>query len=517
MPQYIAEQRRIRRSLTWLMALGFAALSGVVLSSAVLMAANQRQMGWIAHTFQVEREVDTIRLAVARIQGTRWRNAAMPTRETLATTREVSTDLTRAIDRFAVLSGDNPRNQARLPLMRMAARALVAAGEAPALVPAPADGGIDAVGRTADRTVLKPARLVENLTRLSGGTPAARVLIRAVAAIHAEEQQLLAMRMARLARTQNAFYAILGAAGVLLVAVGALLVTTLGTYTREINASRRALRDANAGLETAVQERTLDLQRANSELQRFAYIVSHDLRSPLVNVLGFTAELEAATETLRAALVPADDGGPPPPSAETVREIIADDLPEAIHFIRSSTQKMDRLINAILRLSREGQRTMNPEWVDLDALVAGIADSIRTQIDAADATVTIGPDMPTIHSDRLAVEQMIGNLVENAIKYGENGRPPQIDVSCARHGTRVRISVADNGRGIDPRDHDRIFDLFRRSGLQDRPGEGIGLAHVRALAYRLGGTVDVTSTPGAGSTFTITLPIYFSDNQDQVP
>ncbi len=79
------------------------------------------------------------------------------------------------------------------------------------------------------------------------------------------------------------------------------------------------------------------------------------------------------------------------------------------------------------------------------------------------------------------------------------------------------IRITDNGRGIDPRDHQRIFDLFRRSGAQDQPGEGIGLAHVNALAYRLGGAVDVASEPGKGSTFTIVLPLYFSEGPEPAP
>ena len=82
-----------------------------------------------------------------------------------------------------------------------------------------------------------------------------------------------------------------------------------------------------------------------------------------------------------------------------------------------------------------------------------------------------------------------------------------------RAGDMMTIWLSDNGRGIAGRDHDRVFDLFRRSGVQDKPGEGIGLAHVRALAYRLGGTVSVESEVGVGSTFTITLPVHYSSEQ----
>ena len=101
--------------------------------------------------------------------------------------------------------------------------------------------------------------------------------------------------------------------------------------------------------------------------------------------------------------------------------------------------------------------------------------------------------MPTLVSDRVAVEQILSNLVENAVKYLSPDRAGRIVVARAHRGPRRIIEVADNGRGIAATTMQRVFDLFRRSGTQDQPGEGIGLAHVRALAYRLGGTIDLAS------------------------
>ena len=109
------------------------------------------------------------------------------------------------------------------------------------------------------------------------------------------------------------------------------------------------------GLEGAVRDRTAELTRANAEIQRFAYIVSHDLRSPLVNVMGFTAELEAAAKPL-AALLERAEAEAPGIVTEDARAAVRADLPESIGFIRTSTQKMDRLIAAILQLSRQGRR-----------------------------------------------------------------------------------------------------------------------------------------------------------------
>jgi signal transduction histidine kinase len=109
----------------------------------------------------------------------------------------------------------------------------------------------------------------------------------------------------------------------------------------------------------------------------------------------------------------------------------------------------------------------------------------------------------------MAVEQILSNLVENAIKYLSPARAGEIRIEGRHANPLVEIDVIDNGRGIAPQDHERIFELFRRSGTQDRPGEGIGLAHVRALAYRLGGTIAVESELDRGSMFRLSLPARF--------
>lgn len=123
--------------------------------------------------------------------------------------------------------------------------------------------------------------------------------------------------------------------------------------------------------------------------------------------------------------------------------------------------------------------------------------------------------MPEIVSDRLALEQIFSNLIDNALKYLKDGVPGDIVIRGRQKLGFVIFEIADNGRGIDPKDHQRIFDLFRRAGTQDRPGQGIGLAHVRALVRRLGGTMSVSSALGEGSTFTITLPAKWTANKNQ--
>jgi signal transduction histidine kinase len=150
-----------------------------------------------------------------------------------------------------------------------------------------------------------------------------------------------------------------------------------------------------------------------------------------------------------------------------------------------------------------------PEALDMPAVLTDIIDSVRHQASAQDAEVTLG-DLPPLVSDRIAIEQVFTNLIENALKYVQPGRPSRIAIGGRREGGTAIIDVADNGRGIAPRDMERVFELFRRAGKQDTAGEGIGLAHVRALVRRLGGTIECVSTPDVGSTFSVRLPLVLS-------
>lgn len=318
------------------------------------------------------------------------------------------------------------------------------------------------------------------------------------------EGQLLEARNSDRRGATNSFYAILAACAVLVFAIIGACVLVIRRYTGALASSSRQLQRLNADLEGAVQERTAELQRANDEIQRFAYIVSHDLRSPLVNVMGFTAELETARKPL-AELVAAAEVEAPGLVTREAKMAVDEDLPEAVRFIRTSTEKMDRLINAILRLSREGRRNLAPEALAMTELVTRAADGLRHRADELGAEIHVDT-LPDLHSDRVAIEQIFSNLLENAVKYLQPGRPGRITVSGHRHAGRLIYDVADNGRGIDPRDHQRVFDLFRRSGTQDQPGEGIGLAHVRSLVWRLGGTIEVESELDGGATFRLSLP-----------
>jgi signal transduction histidine kinase len=296
-----------------------------------------------------------------------------------------------------------------------------------------------------------------------------------------------------------------GALAILLVVGGS--VWTVLLYTRQLIAAQREVAALNIGLEERVRERTADLGRANEEIQRFAYIVTHDLRAPLVNVMGFTSELEGSVDAIQS-YVKQSDTTSEDEAVKKAREAALEDLPEAIGFIRSSTRKMDGLINAILKLSREGRRVLKPEPIELEALLKTAAANVQHQVTAAGGEVSIdGGHLPPVISDRLALEQIFGNLFDNAVKYRSPSRPLRIGVKAREErGHRVVVEIEDNGRGIAKPDHDRVFDLFRRSGSQDTPGEGIGLAHVRSMIRNLGGDITLQSEIDQGTTMRLNLP-----------
>lgn len=293
------------------------------------------------------------------------------------------------------------------------------------------------------------------------------------------------------------------AALLLVIATGAIWIVRRDTAVLE--RARTDLTRLNTSLTGVVDKRTQDLLAANEEIQRFAYIVSHDLRSPLVNVMGFTSELEACIAIFGRQL-DRIEAAHPELIDEEAQAAVRDDVPEAIGFIRSATAKMDRLINAILRLSRDGRRVLTPEDVALGDVFAAAIAGQEFQIEREGIAIEVAKPLPRLVTDRLAFEQVVSNLVDNAIKYLEAGRPGRVQLSGRELGPYVEVTIADNGRGIDAKDHERVFELFRRAGAQDKAGEGLGLAFVRAAVRRLGGTIELRSKLGEGTTFILRMP-----------
>ncbi|MEP9354732.1 CHASE3 domain-containing protein [Xanthobacter sp. KR7-65] len=479
---------RVRLSLprpTLLLLLGFAiliALSAVALS---LVNRSQEDATRVAHTLRVMNAISQIQVLIRRTESAE-RGYLISGAPGFLRFYEVSKAQTGpTLDELAELTQDNPVQQARIAEARQLLEARLASYEKSIAL----HKSGDTEGALAD---IRNDRTEGAMSRL--GT----ILVD----MKATETALLDER-AEASRDSSVWLiavSIAGLGAVFCLGILALAINRRGILALE--AAQQELEAANSGLEKRVAERTADLKEANDEIQSFAYIVSHDLRSPLVNIMGFTSEIEAMRGELFDRLARLREAAGEDPAADGE---MSSDFDEALGFIKTSINRMDRLIHAILALSREGRKEFVPMDLDVERLVAGIRDSMAHQLAEANAEIHIGK-LPQVQSDRLALEQIFTNLLDNALKYRRDGVPARVEVSAVDTPGFVTFVVKDNGRGIEAKDQGRVFELFRRSGRQDRPGEGIGLAHVRALVRRMGGLISLESALGEGSTFRVTLP-----------
>jgi signal transduction histidine kinase len=479
---------QVRRLLTGAVVLGALVLVAMTALTLLTVADYQDTTRWVNHTYHVKDLVGGLRVALSRTESARRGYLLTGDSYYIQAYRQEADNLPALARTFQAQTADNPRQQANIRQVQALLQSKL--------------NDQDAMLRLLQSGRAVHVDAAEVVRENQGTLNQLRTLL---IAMTAEEDRLLSARIARQTREATLLAAAVVASGVVLALLAFSSFLLMRRYAADLDRSQAALRDLNVGLEDEVRRRTADLTRANDEIQRFAYIVSHDLRSPLVNVMGFTSELETAAKALRLQVERLDREAPELLSP-AAREAVELDLPESIGFIRASTQKMDRLINAILRLSREGRRSLTPERVDMNALTDGVIASLKTQTDDRGATLEREGDLPDLVSDRLAVEQVLSNVTENALKYLKPGRPGRIRLRGRIVGGERCYEVEDNGRGIDPKDHERVFELFRRAGIQDQPGEGIGLAHVKALVYRLGGTITVASALDQGATFRICLP-----------
>ena len=474
-------------------------LTAISAGSVYLVNKARDDNKWVVHTIEVENQVHTLLLEVRRAESALRGYLLTLGPEFQGDHDKAVAAIIPALDRVRRLAGDNPAQRANIEKLGAAIDTRLGQfGREIALI---------RQGQPAEAAALAREAAASNIAATIGDVASAMI---------AEEERLFRLRSMNADRSQTLAASMTGIGSGLVVVLALISIWLVRRSARARDIAETRLRDSNLNLEATIDERTADLREANDEIQRFAYIVSHDLRSPLVNIMGFTSELEELGKDIFRRIggltgVPA--GGPPVDVADIPLEgpdrQMSADFSEALGFIKSSIARMDRLISAILNLTREGRREFHPERIDTRDFIEAIVSSLAHQAAEAQAEIHVEP-LPDIVSDRLALEQIFSNLIDNAIKYLKNGVPGEIRIRGRTKLGYAIFEIKDNGRGIDPRDHQRIFELFRRAGTQDKPGQGIGLAHVRALVRRLGGTMSVSSELNAGSTFTITLPIHWN-------
>jgi light-regulated signal transduction histidine kinase (bacteriophytochrome) len=233
--------------------------------------------------------------------------------------------------------------------------------------------------------------------------------------------------------------------------------------------------------EERLKETMADLERSNAELERFAYVASHDLQEPLRMVSSYTQLIE-----------------------KRYKDKLDADAHDFINFAVEGAKRMQQLINDLLAYSRVGTRGKSFEPTDCEAVLAAAIANLDVAIKENKAKVTHDP-LPKVMADEGQLIQLFQNLLDNAIKF-HGKKLPRVHVSAERGENEWVFSVKDNGIGIDPQYFERIFIIFQRLHREEYQGTGIGLAIAKRIVHRHGGQIWIGSEPSTGSTIYFTIP-----------
>lgn len=316
---------------------------------------------------------------------------------------------------------------------------------------------------------------------------------------------LLEIRIAHYRHTR--LMALLLTLGALLAAILLAVLIIVRSITRPMHKLFSSIAE---NLEQQVTQRTAELQRANKELESYNYSVSHDLRAPLVNLLGFSRVLKDAAVDLRTLLEQAEC---PPPIRERGLVLVNTTMHEALHFIQASATRLSGLIDALLRVSRIGRVDFHWQMVDLNSTVQRIVDSMNSMINQRSARVTVQA-LPPVWGDSDAVEHIFAHLISNALNYLDTARPGIIEIgSIAPKPTPEQTTpgmntyyVKDNGLGMSDAAQSKLFQIFQRFHPTSAQGEGVGLTLTKRMIERHKGTITVESSVGVGTIWFVSLP-----------
>jgi PAS domain S-box-containing protein len=245
-----------------------------------------------------------------------------------------------------------------------------------------------------------------------------------------------------------------------------------------------------------------EVSKKNKELEEIIHATSHDLRSPLISVIGFSKNLEKNFRDI-SSIIESNRG-----SMQLERKLtpIISDISDSIGYVRSSALNMESLLTGLSKVLHIGYVALKKEQIDMNMLISDIKDVIEFQIEEAGAVLEIS-ELPHCFGDQNQIHQLFSNLIGNALKYLDPGRPGVIRVSGFKDESNQSVyCVEDNGMGISPNNHEKIFRMFHQIEPAKSEGQGLGLTIVRRIVDRHNGNICLESIPGKGSKFFVSLP-----------
>lgn len=253
------------------------------------------------------------------------------------------------------------------------------------------------------------------------------------------------------------------------------VVVGASTIARNVTERKEAQR--------ALERYSREIEQSNKDLERFAYVVSHDLAEPLRMISSFVQLI-----------------------AEDYADALDERGREYVDFVLDGSARMRALIDDLLAYSRLGADELAITGISLPEVVRRVLQVLEAQITAAGAEVVVG-ELPEVAADSIKIEQVVRNLVANALKFSREGVRPKVSIRAVRTGRAWRITVSDEGIGIEPRHGDRVFEMFQRLHSRDRfPGTGVGLTICRRIVDRHGGRIWFEPNEPTGTRFHFTIP-----------
>jgi signal transduction histidine kinase len=237
-------------------------------------------------------------------------------------------------------------------------------------------------------------------------------------------------------------------------------------------------------------------------MENYLYVASHDLRTPLVNIQGFSQRFKNQTDSIKTLIA---DNKLEPEILHQLANITDENIPKTLNFIFSNIEKMDTLINGLLQLSRTGRMEMSIQKIDMNELFAKIHHSLDFQIKEVQCKIHVNR-LPECYGDAALLDQLFTNIISNALKYYDAGRPLEITVDAKSVFNKVVYTIKDTGKGIAQKHLDKIWDVFYRVDPKSgKAGEGIGLSLVKRIVEKHKGKIWVESEKNKGSVFHVEL------------